>query len=125
MGAVAEATASVPRLYPLGSVPPNPTYPYGVYTATLGRGDSYTLDAREGLRWGRVTVQTFGRTADSALAIAEQARTALVGVRLDVTGYEATPLASELDPTVVRDPDDSGVVGVTATYTLTAIQEAS
>jgi hypothetical protein len=124
MEAVANATASVARLYPLNEVPSTPTKPYGSYSATLGRGDVYTLSA-EGIRWGRVVVQTFGNTATSALSKAEAARTALVGTRLAITGYETTPCRAELDPVVNRDPDDSGLVGVTATYTFTATKETT
>lgn len=124
MGAVAAATASVGRLYGVNSVPSSPTYPYGAYSATLGRGDTYTLDSREGVRHGRVVVQTFGRTATSALAKAEDSRAALVGTYLDITGYSTTPVRAELDPIVVRDPDDSGVVAVTSTFTFTATKEA-
>lgn len=122
MGAVALATAGVARLYALNDVPDGPTKPYGSYTATLGRGDAYTLSA-EGIRWGRVVVQTFGNTATSALSKAEAVRAALVGTRLAITGYETTPCRAELDPVVTRDPDDSGLVGVTATYTFTATKE--
>lgn len=124
MDAVAAATATVPRTQPLNGIT-DKTYPYSSYSATLGRGDTYTLDSREGIRWGRVVVQTFGKTATSALATAEKVRAALVGTALDITGYSATPLRSELDPTVARDPDDSGVVGVTATYIFTATKEAT
>lgn len=123
MGAVAAATAGVARLYAIGSVPASPTYPYGSYSASLGRGDTYMLDATEGVRWGRVTVQTFGKTAASALAKAEEARAALAGTALAITEYDATPLLAELDPIVVRDPADAGVIGVTATFTFTATKE--
>jgi len=124
MSAVAAATAAVPRLYAVNSVPASPTYPYGVYSATLGRGDVYLLDNTEGVRHGRVTTQAFGRTAASALSLAEKVRAALVNHALEIAGYETTPCRAELDPTVVRDPDDQGVVGVTATYTFTATKEA-
>lgn len=123
MDAVATATATVPRTQPLNGLT-DKTYPYSSYSATLGRGDTYTLSA-EGVRWGRVVVQSFGRTAASALHVAEQIRAALVGTRLDITGYRATPCRAELDPTITRDPDDQGVVGVTATYTFTATKETS
>jgi len=123
MTAVATATATVPRLYALNSVPASPTYPYGAYSATLGRGDAYTLDVSHGLRWGRVTVQTFGRTADSALTRMDEAVAALLDQRLTIAGYQCGPLALELDPAVTRDPDDTGVVGVTATFTFTATKE--
>ena len=123
MDAVAAVTASLTRFQPLNGVT-DPKYPYSVYSATLGRGDTYLMDSREGVRWGRVVVQSFGKTAESALTAAEAARDELVGTSLPIAGYRATPIRSELDPTVVRDPDDTGVVGVTATYTFTATKEA-
>lgn len=123
MDAVAAATAAVPRLYELGSAPSGVEYPYGVYSASLGRADTYTLDGTHGLRHGRVTVQTFGRTADSALSWMDDVVEALLDRRLAVSGLTCTPLAIELDPSVVRDSDDNGVIGVTATLTFTATKE--
>ena len=96
---------------------------YGVYTASLGRGDTYTLDATEGVRWGRITMQTFGKTTESAVALAEQVRDSLVGIRLTITGHSCDPIRAELDPQIIRDPDVGGVVGVTATYVFTATKE--
>lgn len=123
MDAVATATAAVPRLYALNSVPASPTYPYGSYSAVLGRGDTYTLEANYGVRWGRVTVQTFGRTADSALDLMDKVVAALLDKRLTIVGYNGGPLVADLDPAVTRDPDDTGVVGVTAAFTFTATKE--
>jgi hypothetical protein len=123
MTAVATATASVARLYPIGSVPASPTYPYGVYSASLGRGDVYTLDSVQGIRFGRVTFQTFGHTADAALDHMDKVAALLQDKRLTISGWRPTPSRAELDPRVVRDPDDSGVVGVTATWTFTATKE--
>ena len=122
MDAVATAAASVTRLYRVGAVPTSPTYPYGVFSAQYGRGDSYTLDSTAGARSVRVTFQGFGRTADSALAVTETFIGALLDKALTVGGQITTPLRIELDPTPPsRDPDDAGVIGVTAT--LTATQE--
>lgn len=123
MGAVAAATANVERLFPLNGVTGTITYPYGTYSASLGRGDTYLLDSTEGIRHGRVVTQSFGKTAASALAKNEETRAALVGTSLDITGYDTTPCRAELDPTIVRDPDTAGVVGVTSTYTFTATKE--
>jgi hypothetical protein len=123
MSAVADATAAVARLYALNSVPASPVYPYGSFSASLGRGDVYTLDASESIRHGRIVVQTFGKTATSALDLAERTRAALVGNALDITGYATTTIRAELDPAVTRDPDTQGVVGVTTTYTFTATEE--
>lgn len=123
MTAVATATSSVDRLYPVNGVPSDPQYPYGVFSAVLGRGDTYSLDGLEGVRWGRIVVQTFGRAATSALEHGEEARAALAGAVLDVDGYETTAVRAELDPQIVRDPNTQGVVSVTATYTFTATEE--
>lgn len=122
MDAVDTATATVARLFPLNGVT-DKTYPYGVYSAALGRADAYTLDVSHGLRHGRVIVQTFGRTADSALSLMDEITEALLDQRLTIPGRTCTPLAIELDPSVVRDPDDNGVIGVTATLTFTATKE--
>lgn len=125
MTAVAAATAAVPRLYAIGSVPATPTYPYGVYSAVLGRGEEpYPLDSRTIMRNGRVTAQTFAHTATAALDLMDAITARLLDVGLDVAGYECTPCRIELDPVVIRDPDDSGVVGVTATFTFTATKES-
>lgn len=123
MDAVEDATAGSGRLYALNSAPASPQYPYGVYSATLGRGDVYMNDGGHGIRWGRVTVQTFGKTADSALTLMEAVAAALMGRVLDLADYDATPIRLELDPVTQRDPDDNGVVGVTAAFTFTATEE--
>lgn len=123
MTAVATATAAVPRVYAVNSVPASPTYPYSSYSAAFGRGDTFTNDAAEGVRWGRIVSQHFGRTLASALAHAEQFRAALVGDRLTAGDVTTGPITAELDPAVTRDPDDNGVVGVTTTYTFTATEE--
>lgn len=124
MDAVATATADVSRLYKLNDVPPSPTYPYGSFSASLGRGDAYTLDVAHGMRHGRVIVQTFGKTAEAAIDLMDQVVGQLLDVSLVIVGYEATPCSLELDPAVVRDPDDRGVVGVTAVFAFTATKES-
>lgn len=123
MTAVATATAAVPRLYPLNGTPTTPEYPYGVHSATFGRPYAYALDSAARARHGRVTVQTFGRTANSALDHMDKVIAALLDVRLVIAGWRVSPLRIELDPHVGRDPDDAGVVGVTATLAFTATKE--
>jgi hypothetical protein len=118
--AVATATAALSRVYATNAVPPTPTYPYSVYSATLGRGDTYALDSTAGVRWGRIVWQSFGKTLQAALDQNDRAVAALLDVRLTVTGYSLTPCRMELDPAVTRDPDANGVVGVTTTLTFTA-----
>ena len=120
MDAVASATAGVSRLYRLNAVPSSPTYPYGTFSAALGGGDAYSLDASHGTRAGSVVVQTFGKTADSATDLMEQVIDALLDRRLVA---DATPLqALFTQPALNRDPDDNGVV--TATMPFTFAKEA-
>lgn len=120
MTAVATATAAVSRLYPVNGVPTTPTYPYGVYSAGIGRGETYTLDAAHGLRWVGVTFQTFGKTADSALTHMESVTDALLDRRLAIGATTTTPLQASLDsPAINRDPDDNGVVTATQHFTAT------
>lgn len=128
MDAVADATAAVARLIPIGGTPAKGAdgkviYPYGVYSVTLGRGDSYTLNSRHGLRRGRVVAQTFGKTAEAALTHMDEITERLLDEPLLAEGYECTPCRLELDPAVVRDPDDQTVIGVTATFDFTATKE--
>lgn len=124
LDAVAAAAAGVPRVYALGDVPQSPEYPYSVYSASLGRGATYLLDNTEGIRLGRIVTQSFGRTAASAEAHCELLRAALVNQVLAITGFATTALRSELDPSMTRDPDDTGVIGITSTLTFTATKEA-
>lgn len=122
--AVTALASGVARLYVMNAVPADPTYPYGVQAAVLGGGDAYTLDSRAGLRHGLVSVQTFGRTANSATDLMEQVVSALLDRSLDVADWDCTPLRAGLDqPAITRDPDDDGVVTVTLPFTFTATKE--
>lgn len=126
LDAVAAAMADVPRVYPVGSVPPKPGDTYGVYSALLGGGTAYTLDSRHGLRHGLVSVQTFGKTLTGASEYMEKFTSRLLDKSLDFDGFApTTPLRAALDqPSVNRDPDDNGVVTVTMPFTFTAAKEA-
>lgn len=121
--AAAAAMAGVPRQYPLNGVPASPTYPYGAHSAAFGRPYGYALDSTARAKHGRVTVQSFGRTAAAALDHMEQTLAAMLDQRLTITGWKASPMRLELEPRVIRDPDDNGVVSVTATLTFTATKE--
>lgn len=125
MDAVATATATVPRLYAQGEVPDVPPYPYGVYAVALGTGATYTLEASHGVRRGRVTLQTFGRTADAALSLTEQVVGLLLDRRLTVPDWSTTPVRVQLEPAIVRqsDPENTGVIGVTTVLAFTATKE--
>lgn len=125
MDAVADLTADVPRLYPQGEVPDRPDYSYGVYVVTLGASLAYTLDITHGMRRGRVVLQTFGRTADGPVSLAERVVGHLLDRALPVDGWATTPLAIQLDPTIVRlsDPENTGVIDVTTVLSFTATKE--
>lgn len=124
LAAVATATAGVARLYPLGSVPATPTYPYGVYSGSIGRGDGYSLDATYGVRYGLIVVQTFGKVGAAAEDWMDRVTAALLDQTLTIAGLDASPCQLELDPVMTRDPDDAGVVGLTASFTFTATKES-
>lgn len=127
MDAVATATADVSRLQPLGSVT-DKTPPYGVFSVSLGSGDTYSLAALHGVRHGLVTVQTFGRTAAAALRLMDEVTDALLDRRLEVEGWETTPCTAAFRaPRAVRDPDDEAWVGATQAFPFAAtrIEEES
>lgn len=121
---LAQVEPAIHRVYTYGAVPSSPTYPYLVTSAVLGMADGYTLDRRHGLRHGRIVAQAFGRTLAAASDIAEKAVERLVDRRLSVPGWECTPNEIEIDPALVADPDDDGVIGLTFTLTFTAAKEA-
>ena len=112
------------RVYPLGSVPASPSYPYSVVGVTPDLAGNYTLDATHGTRNYRIWVQSFGRTAESALAYNEVADTNLLDASLEVDGYDCGPIRVQVGGSMTRDPDDEGVVGVTSAYIFTTTKEA-
>lgn len=112
-----------PRVYKTNAVPASPTYPYSVMSVSADQARTYTLDATHGTRDHRITLQSFGRTIDAALAYDEAAVDNLLDRRLTVAGYQCGPIRIELSAAVVRDPDDQGVVGVTSTLTFTTSKE--
>ena len=120
MEAVADATASLARVQPVGGVTV-PTYPYAVYIVALGSGETYSLAAAHGVRMGMVSVQTFGKTADSALSLMESIAARQVDQRRGGDGGGPPPgTAAVRAPPGGRDPDDNGVVGVTQAFTFAA-----
>lgn len=124
LDATADALSPVLRAYQTNSVPASPTYPYTAWSLAGDRPDAYTLDATHGLRFYRIISQSFGHTLASALDNDAKVTDALLDVALVATGYECTPCRIEVGSAVVRDPDNSGVVGVTTTLTFAATKEA-
>lgn len=123
--ALARAAAGFPRVYDRGSVPDNPTYPYVVLSASLGRGDAYTLDSTYGVRHGRVVGQAFSPLAAAARAAAEDVIDQLLDHALAFDpGFLGTPMRIELDPTDTESEADRGIEGVTFTLDFTAAKTA-
>lgn len=123
LDATEAALSSVPRAQEMNAVL-DKTYPYTVWALAADRPDSYTLDSRHGLRFYRITTQSFGKTLTSALDNDTRVTDALLDQSLDATGYDCGPCRIQVGSAVVRDPDNAGVVGVTTTLLFTAIKEA-
>lgn len=129
LAATATVLVPVPRMIPLNGTPAKGAdgkviYPYGVFSGSMGRGDQYALDATYGIRYGRVVVQTFGKTAEAAEDHMDKVVAELLDQTLTIAGFDASPCQLELDPVMTRDPDDAGVVGLTASFTFTATKES-
>jgi hypothetical protein len=106
-------SAGFTRVYKIGEVPANPTYPYAVmgYAPDAPLVRSLTGD---GKRLDRFTVQHFGRTADSVADVADQSFALFDGKHLPLTD---SPMAwQEIATLPDRDADDYGVLGITHTY---------
>lgn len=122
--AVGDATSVIVRRYPTNDVPPSPGDPYLVYSVAGDRAEGYTLDSRHGFRFYRIILQSFSTKLAAALDIDAKATDSLLDRRLAAAGYDCGPCRLEVASAVVRDPDTTGVVGVTTTLTFTATKEA-
>lgn len=120
---VSAGRSPAPRVYKMNAVPPSPAYPYSVVSASGDMAGNYTLDAHHGTRDYRITVQSFGRDIDGALAYDAAAVGNLLDASLTVAGYDCGPIRLQVGSAVVRDPDDDGVVGVTSTFLFTTTKE--
>lgn len=108
---VALRAATGGRVYPVGAVPASPQYPYAVIGYAPNAPAVRDLGG-SGDPLRRFTVQHFGRTADSVEAVADGTFVTFDGKEVDgdlCTQEIATP--------IFRDPDDSGVLSTTHTYT--------
>lgn len=103
-------TAGVTRVYKLNAVPASPTYPYAV--VGLGSPDKIARTTNgDAADLYRATVQFFGHTHDSVLALATTGD-------LDGTYIDGYLVERELGTPPYRDPDDSGVLSILHTYRL-------
>lgn len=113
-----------PRIYKTNAVPASPTFPYSVVSVVGDQAGNYTLDARHSTRDYRITVQSFGRDVDGALAYDTAAIDRLLDESLTVAGFDCGPIRLQVGSAIVRDPDDNGVVGVTSSLLFTTTKEA-
>lgn len=126
--------SAVAHAYPLGTASANMAlndrgqviYPYLVWSITQDEPTTYTLEARHGTQFHRITWQAFGRTLASARDLDGDVADALLDQRLTAAGYDCGPCSTErggILGRVARDPDDSGVVGITSSLTFAATKE--
>lgn len=108
---VAQRAAAGGRVYAIGAVPASPQYPYAVIGYSPNAPTVRDLGG-SGNPLRRFTVQHFGRTADSVEAVADDTFDAFDGQQ--VNGDICT---QEIATPIFRDPDDSGVLSTTHTYT--------
>lgn len=106
--------ASIERVYPLGSVPKKPEYPYSVVSLGSPEDQGRTLD---GGTWTdrRFVVQMFARTHAGLSDLAELWDDALKDRNL--LDLDGEPFCwREIATPPYRDPDDSGVLSIVHTY---------
>ena len=98
------------RVYPVGQVPPKPTYPYTVIgyapnapvvRSMLGGGDVV----------GRFFVQHFATSIDAL-----EGEAAITFATFDGKTYGGNVITQEVATPISRDPDDRGVLSITHTY---------
>lgn len=120
-------TDVVSRAYPENAVPDKPEYPYLVWSVADDRPAAYTLDAVHGMRFRRVTWQSFGETLAGARDYDSRAAGVFLDQVLDVEGYDCGPMVGDapgaLLGSVNRDPDDGGVISITSSLPFAAIKE--
>lgn len=110
-------TAGMGRVYAVGSVPGSPSYPYAVLGCDTGTPGLRRAGGGTTRHDRRVTVQMFGRSDDSVIALAALADAAFEDKVLGA--LDGKPFSMrELQTPIVRDPDDQGVLNVLHTYRL-------
>lgn len=110
-------TAGVTRAYPVGSVPATPTYPYAVIGTDAGTPTNRRLGGGTDRKPRRVTVQIFGKSDDSVLALADLADAAFEDKVLGSLAGDPFSMR-EMQTPIMRDPDAGGVLNVLHTYKL-------
>lgn len=111
--------AGAQRVYPLGSVPTDPTLPYAVISTGAGTPGNYRMTAEHGTQLVRVNVQCFGSTYDEAARTAERADDAFLDKALTELDPDATRCVRDVATVPERDPDAGGVLYALMSYTFT------
>lgn len=111
------------RIHKMNAVPQMPAMPYVELAEPGFLPQAYTLDATHGVRDHEIIVRTWAGSADGAQDYMDLVIHALLDVRLYAGGYEYGPGRLVLRPSITRDPDDGGVIGLIATLNFTATEE--
>lgn len=104
------AGGAAARVYAVGSVPANPTYPYRVIGYSPNAPTVRTAN-QQGDPARRFYVQHFARGIAALEAVAEATRTVFDGQAVD-----GDMCVQEVVSPVTRDPDDQGVLSTTHTF---------
>lgn len=106
--------AGIARAYTFGGVPQSPAYPYLVVSALRVTPVTASLNGGHDLATWRVTTQAFGRTKAAVDSLDGIAFDALQDQQL-VDAITCGPCDLQVSAET-RDPDDSGVIGITSSY---------
>lgn len=121
--AALEATWNAAQVHDVGSVPASPTTPYAVVSVDSGTPGNYRA-AQHGSKAYRIAVQCFGKDVSEVGFAVEKAESAFLDKRLTITGYDATPCATEVSSPIYRDPDAGVLLLSTLTFTFSAYPTA-
>ncbi len=92
-------------LYLGGQVPDEPTFPYLVLFMGTGIDDETKLCRTPDKATFRFQLTSVGLTDDSVAIVADQGRTAVLGIRPVVAGRKTNPIRKETDIPVRADKD--------------------
>ena len=113
-----------PRIYKLGKVPADPTYPYTVVNVTGGPTANHDGAGAHGTRVLWIDGRSFGMDVDGANAYDQEAMDLLLDHRLAVAGIRTSPIGVRVPGVVLRDADEfPGVIGVTTVLAVTTTKE--
>lgn len=111
------------RVYKPRKVPAKPVTPYIVMYADGGRGSVAMNDGTAGAGAHRLMPMAVGASTDEVDRATAALDAAFPDHRLDVPGFDCTPLWLESSGNYVDDPDGGGRISQTFFYTFHATKE--